>query len=225
MKFTFGIITAGGQDNFLEEIIASIRQQNIPEYEILIVGNTSLAGSDIRIIPFDETIKQKWITRKKNLITQNAQYDNIVYMHDYVALCEGWYKGFLKVGETFKVCMTRILNKDGSRYRDWTLWAFDNVMNGIPKHGCLLPYEERTLSRFMYISGSYWVAKKEAMLQYPLNERLCWGEGEDVEWSKEIRKKYIFSMNPHSAVQLLKQKDRAFNFISEESLMKIREIK
>lgn len=218
MKFTFGIITDGKQDQSLFSVIYSIRRQHLPEYEIVIVGETRIEGDDIVGVPFDEHVKDKWITRKKNLITEKASHENIAYLHDYVTLCEGWYSGFLKYGDAFSLCMSRILNRDGSRYRDWTLWAFDNVANGVPKHECLLPYDETAFSKFMYFSGSYWVAKKSVMEEFPLDETLCWGEGEDVEWSKRVREKYPFSINAFSSVQLLKQKDRAFRPITETSL-------
>ena len=64
----------------------------------------------------------------------------------------------------------------------------------------------------MYISGSYWVAKKQIMTEYPLDERLIWGHGEDVLWSKQVREKYEFNMNIHSSVKIMKpNKDRAFD--------------
>ena len=71
---------------------------------------------------------------------------------------------------------------------------------------------------------SYWVGKKDVMTEFPLNERLLWGQSEDVEWSLRIREKYDFSMNKHSSVQLLKYKDRAFDESDEltiEQLMMI----
>jgi hypothetical protein len=64
----------------------------------------------------------------------------------------------------------------------------------------------------MYISGSYWVAKKDVMLEFPLDESLSWGEGEDVLWSKQVREKYKFNMNTNSSVFIIKGgKDRVFN--------------
>ena len=64
----------------------------------------------------------------------------------------------------------------------------------------------------MYFSGAYWVSKKHVMEEFPLDERLSWGESEDVTWSMQVRQKYKFSVNPNSVVQLLKHKpDRAFN--------------
>ena len=62
------------------------------------------------------------------------------------------------------------------------------------------------LSKYMYISGAYWVAKKQIMEEFPLDESLVWGKGEDVEWSKLVREKYNFSFNRNSSVKFLKQK-------------------
>lgn len=231
MKFTFGIITSGIDDR-IDRIIGSIESLNIPEYEIIIVGNCNLKRSNTRIIPFDENIKLKWITKKKNIITQLATYENIVYLHDYFYFNPDWYDGWLKYGDDYKVCMNRILNLDGTRYRDWVLW----VCNGndthipVPGHhpiddlvaeyrGALIPYDMIHLSKYMYFSGAYWVGKKNVMLEFPLDENLIWGQGEDVKWSKEIRKKYNFSINPYSTVQLMVQKDRVF----EESKIEMNE--
>ena len=81
--FTFGIITAGNSDDSLNAVIDSIEQQNISEYQILIVGNSNVSRTNTFIIPFNESIKHAWITRKKNLITINSRYQNVVYSHDY----------------------------------------------------------------------------------------------------------------------------------------------
>lgn len=43
------------------------------------------------------------------------------------------------------------------------------------------------------------------MEEFPLNEELYWGDGEDVEWSLRVREKYDFTMNVFSEVKLLKQ--------------------
>ena len=51
MKFTFGIITDGESDYNLIEVIDSIEKQNIPEYQIIIVGNTRISRKNIFYIP------------------------------------------------------------------------------------------------------------------------------------------------------------------------------
>jgi hypothetical protein len=68
MDFTFGIITGGNSDDNIQIMVDSIRGQEIPNYEIIIVGKTNIKGEDITSIPFDETIKNIWHTKKKNLI-------------------------------------------------------------------------------------------------------------------------------------------------------------
>jgi len=121
MKFTFGIIT----NNNIREvnlIIDSIEKQHIPEYEIIIVGiNDVIKRKNTKCISFNENIHPGWITRKKNIITHNAVYENIVYMHDYIVLEDNWYSGFLKYGNNFDIIVNKIINSDGSRFRDWIL--------------------------------------------------------------------------------------------------------
>lgn len=229
MKFTFGIITSGFAGNSVQTVLDSINEAflfNQKGFEVIVVGGSqSYQDDNYRIIPFDESQKKSWITKKKNIITQNAIYDNIVYMHDYISLSPGWYEGFKKFGNDFDICMTPIKNADGTRYRDWTLWPDDIqhiIGNWDGKY--LLPYDVTDLSKYMYFSGPYWIAKKEIMRRFPLNETLSWGESEDVEFSKRIRQKHIFSINPHSQVRLLKQKDRIFNDASQERIVKLRSI-
>lgn len=212
MNFSFGIVTSGIKDR-VDFVIDSIEKLNIPEYEVIVVGNVNVNRKNTTIIPFNENLRPAWITKKKNLITQNAKYENIVYSHDYVYYNSNWYEGWLKFGDNYKVCMNRILNADGTRYRDWCIWPHNNnFVDGLcaRQRGCLLPYDMTHLSKYLYFSGAYWVGKKDVMMEFPLDENLLWGQSEDVEWSMRIREKYDFSMNKYSSVQLMVQKDRAF---------------
>lgn len=222
MNFTFGIVTTNPSSDNMIQLLYSIEQQNIPDnqYEVVVVGGDLSYKDDLMtIIPFDETVKTGWITRKKNIITETSRKENIVYLHDYFVLNNDWYEGFKKFGNNFEACMTRILNADGSRYRDWTLWPDDlKHILGVWDSQYLLPYEVTDLSKYMYFSGAYWVAKRSLMERFPLDEGLSWGESEDVLWSKQVREQHKFSLNPHSTVQLLKQKERIFNFATPERI-------
>ena len=214
MTFTFGIITDGENPAMLNTVISSIEAQGIPKYEIIVIGNTGIKRDHTRVVPFDESKHSKWITRKKNLITSLAKFYNIVYLHDYVALCAGWYNGFRRYGGEWDVCLNNIVNYDGTRFRDWCL---DPGVE-LPEHRRrerLLPHDFTDSSK-MYVSGAYWVAKKDVMVDVPLDEELCWGEGEDVEWSRMVRQKYEFSFNPHSRVRFLKQKWVSFMETGED---------
>jgi hypothetical protein len=213
MNITFGIITSGKNDDMLNTVIDSIVKQNIPHYEIIIVGNTSIITDQfefIKRIDFDETVRPNWITRKKNIICQNAKYEIIVLIHDYVKFCEDWYSGFVQFGPNFDICVTKIKTIEGSRFRDYTLFPFNL---GYPYESrALLSYDCKItpkINKLMYISGTYYVIKKQIALDYPLNELLCWGDAEDVELSKRLTDNSILiNCNPYSTVQLLKHKEQ-----------------
>lgn len=219
MDFTFGIITKNNR--FVSTIINSIKSQNIPNCEIIVVGGAPI--NDCIYIPFDETIKENWITRKKNIITKLANFENIVYMHDYIKLEPDWYEGFLNYGNDFDACMTKMVELNGVRYRDWTLCCWAPILHILgKKRRCerLLPYNITQFSDLMYFSGAYWVAKKHIMEKFPLNEDLCWGDGEDTDWSYRIRRYTKFSINAHSTVRLMVIKNSGWAEMKKDMLDK-----
>ena len=144
-----------------------------------------------------------WITKKKNLITQHAKYENIVYMHDYHIFQPDWYKGFLQFGSDWDVCMNKIEDFWGHRFRDWVSW--DHPSLGKRK---LVDYDNNSedFIKHCYISGSYWVAKKKFMEENPLDEQYLWGQGEDLEWSFRIRDTFNYKMNKLSTVKHMRPK-------------------
>jgi hypothetical protein len=196
MKWTFGIVTAGGQEDRIMLMIESIEKQNIPinDYEIIIVGNCKIQRNNLKNLDFNENIKPGWITRKKNMISQVSFFNNVCLMHDYIILLDDWYKNFVNFGEDWDVCMNRIERMDGKRYRDWTLWMPDNI-----------PYEDHSRIKDMYVSGAYFCAKKQFLLQYPFDENRVWGRGEDLEWSMRVRGHWNYKCNSNSIVRLLKK--------------------
>lgn len=223
MDITFGIITTKETSVFMKEIIDSIRQLSIKNYEIVVVGGDDIVGSDIIHLPFDEFVRDKWITKKKNLITSVAKYENIVYTHDYIRFDKNWYADLC---DNFFVSSNIILNLDGSRFRDWCLneqhnGLFYSIGMDVSSRKMIIPYD-KNFSKFMYISGSYFIAKKCVMEEFPLNEQLVWGQGEDVEWSNRVLTKYKFSFNT-SIVQLMKYKDIELGFLDENSTLKLEE--
>lgn len=242
MNFTFGIITDFGNPEILYKVIDSIVVQNIPNYEILIVGPYNQCPfpiytvyrfdglSDIMypgiehisLISFDDNQRPGWITKKKNLVTQYAKYENVVYLHDYISFDDNWYEGMLKLGNDWDVCMNKIENLDGTRFRDWLSCGDPIYCPDVPENYFrtrLVPYSyDRT--QYMYVSGSYWVAKKEFMKKYPQDENLVWGQGEDWEWSKRVRKIWNYKL-ADATVKLLKQKEDPTPIITAEELARI----
>lgn len=202
MNWTIGIVTDGSQDERLQIVLDSIyKAASLTEdaYEVIVCGNTRI--QTCKVIPFDESVKPGWITRKKNLIAHFAKYKNLVLMHDYIAFDEGWFAGWHRFGPDvpWDVCMTPMVNSDGTRFRDWVLWP--------PRP---IPYEDWTQTKNQYISGAYYTIRKAYALANSLDEKLGHCEGEDVEMSLRLRDTWDYKCNKHSTVKLLKYKDTHF---------------
>lgn len=229
MNFSFCINTYSRHGKncgtFIPQIIESIERQNIPNYEILIIGDYQEKRNNLKCIPFDESQKEGWITRKKNILAQEAKYNHLCFLHDYILFLPNWYKGWLKFGNNWDAGMNVILNSDDTRFRDWI--SFDDLEEpGFNRYqhrnfsgdkpiitAPHLPPYTYTKTNKMYISGSFWVVKRQLMLKEPFDERLVWGLPEDIEWSMRIRDKYKIVMNTFSAVKLMKYKDPVWRSI------------
>ena len=211
MKFTFGIITGGTNYILLENLINSIYLQEIPEFEIIIVGSTSIKQTaNIILIPFDESIKVGWFTKKKNIICNRAKYDNLIMAHDYYLFSKGWYEGFLRFGDDYDVCVNKILSISGERYMDYLISPYG--LNGLTNRQHYLPYDLKLtpqLSKLCYISGGYYCIKKNIALTYPYDERLAMSLAEDLELFQRLGSNNItIKFNNFSEVSIQKYKER-----------------
>ena len=223
MDFTFAIchghsmgVPRETKSPYVERIIESIRSQNIENYEILIIGdsnkiNMDFDSHDTRTIEFDDTQKSgKWLTRKKNILTKESKMENIVFIHNYVVFDPGWYEGFKRFGNNFDICVTLVNNYNGSENYTWMINPlFEDYRKQIISNTeeFLIPKDIDSFSRFQYIPGNYWIAKKSSMIEVPLDERILQGESEDCEWSIRAATKFKFSLNINSSVTFLR-KDR-----------------
>lgn len=229
MSITFGIITGGGQTAFLNTIIDSIEAEEIPEYEIIILGSCSVERAKTVSYEFPPDKQVPWITKKKNIIAELAAYETIVFLHDYIKLEKGWYSGylrFLKENPEWDVAMCKMKRITGERAIDWMGLPNDPVYGNI-----LLPYDYSN-PKGMYVPGNFFIVKRDFIRKHPLDETRIWGDGEDIEWSKRIfggsdnsvwlrnilRKPVDISipdpehpatyrMNPYSSVIYLKEKE------------------
>ncbi len=73
----------------------------------------------------------------------------------------------------------------------------------------------------IHVPGTYWVAKKNFMLQHKLNENLCHGDGEDVEFSHRICNITKIKINLLSYNKLLKWHDTYLTELPIEIYKKI----
>lgn len=204
--WSFVFVSAGNCNGILKKAIEKVLKEFEGEenFEIIVVGPRKChCNEDIHVryvIFYDLGILPGWITKKKNIGVESAQYDKVVVCHDYVGLEEGWLAGFKQFGYDFDICVTQVLLDDGRRTRDWMTWDYPSIGPG------LLPYTAEC-SRYQYLNGTYFICNRKFYLANELNESLRWGEEEDVEWSKRIREKTTFKININSKVKYLKPKD------------------
>lgn len=201
IQWTFGIITGYQDIDRLSEILDNIHSLQIPEYEVLVVGggrgDYSHFDENVKFIDFDESIKPLWITKKKNLICEISQFENIVLMHDYHVFDKDWYEKFKEFGTDWDICSCPQYLINGKRNpMDWSLWDK-------PDHGRAwgIEYDDWSQTQYMYISGGFFIVKKHVVLQEPLDELRGWNEEEDVEWSLRVRDKYVMKCNGKSVVR------------------------
>lgn len=197
---SFVILTDGTVDHRIREMIDSIEIQNIPAYQILIVGGQGSKLThlpNVTHLPFDETISpEPWITRKKNLAAPLVDYDVTVWMHDYHILDAGWYAAMVEFGLDWDIQMNQIKMINGHRMFDWVNIDYP----GLPSHFAI-PYDRTDIVHHQYISGGYWVSKRAVMNEEPLNEALKHHQAEDLEWSRRVLPKFRYVMNPNAIVR------------------------
>ncbi|MHB1316569.1 MAG: glycosyltransferase family 2 protein [Minisyncoccota bacterium] len=202
------IITNGhNQDDLNNCIKSAIRELDNSPYEIIVVGpsslNLSYFSKDIPLIHLPYKELTLWsvpgsISTKKNVGSQFAKYDKLVISHDYIVFMPGWKKGFDDFGD-FTAGANIMLNIDGTRHKDWITWDYPNIGQA------LLPYTVE-YTKYQYLNGAYFFVKRDFYLQNPIDKRLRWGEGEDVEWSLRIRQKTKFRFNTQSRITYSKAK-------------------
>lgn len=174
-KWTFGIITVGTRNDWLEKIIKSIRDLNIPEYEIIVCGKYYDRGEpDVSYIHFEEQDDKGWITKKKNLICAAAKYENIVVTNDRILYNPDWFTGMKKYGNFFESlgCVQKLDN--GQRVGDWMTFGEEcrKANHKFPRRPGMLEY--RDWDEWSYIVGSLNIIKKSVWQKEKWDEDLFW---------------------------------------------------
>jgi len=185
-RWSFGIITNGQKNNQVCKLIDSIINQNIPNYEILICGNFKYNNFEKNnIFAIDDVLLKDEIrapiTIKKNKIVNESKYENLIILHDRYLLPDGWYKNMEKYGNYFDILTMPNIGPNGGRVNDWGkhLGKPSQIYHEIFH---LLAYEKWSLG--WYSQGGMLIIKKSLYLQNKLDNRLFWGELEDIQFSQ-----------------------------------------
>lgn len=191
-KWSFGIITNGKRDQWMDRIIRSIKKQNIPNYEIIICGSYhTRKEKECKYFEFKERDEKGWITKKKNIIIQNARYENICIVHDRAIFPSNWYHLMKQYGNCFEAICNKQLYKDVRAY-DWvTLGGPLGTQYKID----LLDY--RDWDWWSYIGGLQLITKRSIVKNILFDETRYWNGAEDADISFRLRDAgYIARITP-----------------------------
>ncbi len=194
-KFTFGIISNGKRNEQIDQQIEAIKQFKIPEYEIIVCGlYKETKDKKINYIFFDAYDKG-WITAQKNLILENAKYENVVVMHDRILPQKDFYQGLKKYGNYFEILSCKITNQQGERCGDWI--THGNPLDKPPRIGLL---EYKDWDKDIWLDGAFYIMKKSVWRQVQWNEALFWNQAEDMKLAQGWKEKgFIPRYNPFSS--------------------------
>jgi glycosyltransferase involved in cell wall biosynthesis len=202
MNWTFIICTHNPNQERIEDSINTILDLRIPKFEVIVIGGGEIKNQfsqNIRFIPFDESSKPGWITKKKNHAAQLAKFENLCILHDYYAFDKDWFAGWGQISDDWDICCNKISLINGVRdWTDWCLWDHPTFNHGP------ISYDEENLTNFQYVSGGFFCVKKDFILKHPLNEDLVSHGEEDVEWSLRVRNFAKIKFNKHSSARHLK---------------------
>lgn len=195
MNLTFGICSIYDDLPRLDAVIESIHALNIPNVEIIVAG--SYIDGQIAMLGCQQLLTDGWTPKKKNLLAKFAQHENLVLLHDYYLFDPLWYQEFVKFGTDWDVCLNPQYLLSGKRhFTDWVVW--DSPI--YPRYYSL-PYSDWSHTRYQYVSGGFFVVKRDFLRAHPFDEQMQPGSPEDVEWSLRIRDKAIMKCNPLSIVR------------------------
>lgn len=185
-KWSFGIITNGKKNEQVQKLISSIITQNIPNYEIIICGSFKYENKEkFPIISIDDVLLDDEIrapiTIKKNKIADVAQYQNLMILHDRYLLPDDWYQKMKNYGNYFDLLTMPNIGPNGGNVNDWGehLGKPSQIYREVFH---LLSHKK--WSNGWYSQGGLLIIKKELYNQNRLDERLFWGELEDIQFSQ-----------------------------------------
>lgn len=180
-KWTFGIITNGKKNEWVEKQILAIKAQKIPNYEIIVCGTYfDREMKKFKYIFFNEKDELGWITKKKNLICEAAKYENLMILHDRIVLSKEWFSGMKKHGNYFEVLSCKIRDNDSQRRGDWMTYGTE--FGKFPRMG-LLDYND--WDKNVFLDGAMYILKKSVWKRVKWDESLFWNQAEDVKLSHD----------------------------------------
>lgn len=186
-KWSFGIITNGKNTAQVDDLIASILDQNIPECEIFVCGNLAQSRFKSAIKILEDVVLaddiRAPISAKKNKIIRAAKYNNICILHDRFYLPKDWYMRQKCYGNYFDFLCLPTRDASGRRFLvDWMHFCYPITQTCTQNRS--VKYTQWSSEQI--IQGGVILGKKHLIQPIMLDERLHWRELEDIHLSKML---------------------------------------
>ena len=179
LDISFVIVTNGQRDGLLSTIIEGIKYQNIPKYEIIVVGESKIKNNfpEVNYIENKELSSEGLLGAMRNLACSQAKYDNIVISDDDMMLSSNWYET-LKQFEDFEILTTQVRNPDGTRY--WDYACFQS-----PEKGHVVMNPEETDDNAYMSGGQSWIMKNLVFEKVKWNQNFSTGDRANMKSLEE----------------------------------------
>jgi len=228
--WTFGIVTNGKRKGFIYKAINSILDLHVPFFEIILCGyfDDSLPES-VKYIEFTEKDDKGWITKKKNLICEQAKYENIVIIHDRLFFDKSWFDGMKKYRNYFDVLSCRQIHWDGSRAGDWGCLGENWSEKNARRFTSMLEAGQMEYSDWapnVSFGGGVSILKKSCWQEVKWDENRFWGEYEDVFLNlSQTAAGQLIRFNPYSLMISQTRSIVELGFMFEKNPLKLGKMK
>ncbi len=231
-RWTFGLPTGPGDATGLNAVVKRILELNVPEFEIILCGKPGPGfryWEHVRVIGEEYSKPPVYISLKKNLIIEAAQYENVCVLHDRVFLPLNFMDVVRRFGDLYPIVGFQSIwfddpwNLIPKRYSDYGRMINPGVLESISTRdvateiyqadlvsavvptGCgfIFPSTLR-YHQSNYCTGSVYLTKPDVWKYCPQDPRLLWSEYEDVEHGLRASSQGIPSrVNPYAITQSL----------------------
>jgi glycosyltransferase involved in cell wall biosynthesis len=178
MALSFCIITAGKKPEITRLVLKSIKVQNIPDHEIIVVGDYQ-PEPGIIFIEARASARNGRLGEMRNLGVAQTKFANIIILDDDIILSPSWYSDFLSYDHPFDILTSQVRVPDGSRY-------WDHATVGGPRGHIVLSENEEDEHVYM-TGGGGWVMKDHVAKNVAWDEGRAFYEGEDVDFSRRCQ--------------------------------------
>lgn len=178
--WTFAILTNGKKDSIVEQYLYSIRKHDTEKkHEIIVCGSNNHNFKKYNVCFVEEEFRDDQlaeISKKKNIIADMAQNDNICIVHDRYILDDNFFNGFQQYGYDFSFLTIKQYFENRSEYPSYS--ALPNRLlwqNPIKVDNYDFLYENT------FLNGGLLIFKTHILKEIPFNNTLHWNQQEDVE--------------------------------------------